>query len=235
MIITQEVISRRTVLRGIGVTLALPLLDGMVPALTAVEKTAAKRRQSFWRGIRSERHDDEGLAAGCRRHGIRVHVLDEHPGALPRPGARPEQSELCSDGRPSRRHARQGFHALSHRRFAADERIHHRCRYFSGSNPRAGDGKHTQLASLELGIESSDMAGACDTGFACPYTNTISWRSANTPLPTANNPRVIFERLFGDSGSTDPKARLARLRQQRSILGFHDRGGLRLSDQALPG
>ena len=79
-------------------------------------------------------------------------------------------------------------------------------------------GKFTQLASLELGIESSDMAGACDTGFACPYTNTISWRSANTPLPTENNPRAVFERLFGDSGSTDPKVRLARLRRHRAVL-----------------
>jgi hypothetical protein len=74
------------------------------------------------------------------------------------------------------------------------------------------------LASLELAIESGETAGACDTGFACPYTNTISWKSANTPLPTQNNPRVIFERLFGDSGSTDPKARLARLRRRQSIL-----------------
>src|SRR4029079_3816914 len=79
-------------------------------------------------------------------------------------------------------------------------------------------GKHTQLASLELAIESGETAGACDVGFACPYTNTISWRSANTPLPTENNPRVVFERLFGDSGSTDPKARLARIRQDKSVL-----------------
>src|SRR5437867_8262136 len=79
-------------------------------------------------------------------------------------------------------------------------------------------GKRTQLASLELAIESGETAGACDTGFACPYTNTISWKSQNTPLPTQNNPRVIFERLFGDSSSTDPKARLARLRQRRSVL-----------------
>src|SRR5947208_7056019 len=79
-------------------------------------------------------------------------------------------------------------------------------------------GKLTQLASLELAIESGETAGACDTGFACPYTNTISWKSQNTPLPTQNNPRVIFERLFGDSSSTDPKARLARLRQRRSVL-----------------
>ena len=79
-------------------------------------------------------------------------------------------------------------------------------------------GKQTQLPSLELAIESAETAGACDTGFACPYTNTISWKSQNTPLPTQNNPRVIFERLFGDSSSTDPNARLARLRQRRSVL-----------------
>ena len=85
-------------------------------------------------------------------------------------------------------------------------------------------GKQTQLASLELAIESGETAGACDTGFACPYTNTISWKSQNTPLPTQNNPRIIFERLFGDSGSTDPKVRLARIRQQRSVLDSVRRG-----------
>src|SRR5207249_10689720 len=70
-------------------------------------------------------------------------------------------------------------------------------------------GKETQLASLELGIESSEIAGACDAGFASPYNYTISWRSANTPLQTQNNPIVVFERMFGDSGNTDPAARLA--------------------------
>jgi hypothetical protein len=79
-------------------------------------------------------------------------------------------------------------------------------------------GKYTQLGSLELAIEDGETAGACDAGYACPYTNTISWKSANTPLPTQNNPRVIFERLFGDSGSTDPKIRLARFRQEESVL-----------------
>src|SRR5438046_1591796 len=79
-------------------------------------------------------------------------------------------------------------------------------------------GKYTQLASMELAIENGETAGACDTGFACPYTNTISWKSANTPLPTQNSPRIVFERLFGDSGSTDAKSRLVRLRNQKSIL-----------------
>ena len=71
-------------------------------------------------------------------------------------------------------------------------------------------GALTQLASLELAVESGETAGACDVGFACAYTNTISWLAPNTPLPTENNPRTVFERLFGDTGSTDPRARLAR-------------------------
>jgi hypothetical protein len=79
-------------------------------------------------------------------------------------------------------------------------------------------GKRTQVASLELVIESGETAGACDVGFACPYTNTICWKSANTPLPTQNNPRMVFERLFGDSGSTDAKTRLGRLYHRRSAL-----------------
>jgi hypothetical protein len=94
-------------------------------------------------------------------------------------------------------------------------------------------GKQTQFASLELAIESGETAGRCDTGFACSYTNTLSWKSANTPLPTQNDPRVVFERLFGDSVSTDPKARMARLSQQRSVLDAVGREIARLQG-ALP-
>ena len=79
-------------------------------------------------------------------------------------------------------------------------------------------GKHTQLASLEMAIESTQSAGACDQGYACDYTSTICWRSETTPMPMENNPRAVFERLFGDTGSTDPKARLSRIQQDRSIL-----------------
>jgi hypothetical protein len=77
-------------------------------------------------------------------------------------------------------------------------------------------GQHTQLASLELAIESGETAGACDVGFACAYTNTISWRSANTPLPTENNPRAVFERLFGAS-STDRRRGVSH-QQDKSVL-----------------
>ena len=79
-------------------------------------------------------------------------------------------------------------------------------------------GKATEIASLELGIESNAMLGSCDGGASCAYTNTIAWRTPTTPLPPENDPRAVFERLFGTSGSTDPEARLARMRRDRSIL-----------------
>src|SRR5215472_10174699 len=80
--------------------------------------------------------------------------------------------------------------------------------------------KETQLASLELGIESNAMLGNCDGGASCAYTNTIAWSTPTTPLPIENDPRAVFERLFGTTGSTDKSARLARIRRDRSILDF---------------
>jgi hypothetical protein len=79
-------------------------------------------------------------------------------------------------------------------------------------------GRETQLASLELGLESNDLAGGCEDGYSCAYTGTIAWRSSTTPLPIEANPRAVFERLFGASDSTDREARLARLQKNRSIL-----------------
>ena len=79
-------------------------------------------------------------------------------------------------------------------------------------------GRETQLTSLELGIESNAMVGTCDGGSSCAYTNTVAWRTPTTPLPVERDPRAVFERLFGTSGSTDPAARLARLERDRTII-----------------
>ena len=79
-------------------------------------------------------------------------------------------------------------------------------------------GKYTQLASLEVGLESAEIVGACESAYSCAYYNTISWRNDTTPMPMENRPRAIFERLFGDTGTTDPKLRLARREENRSIL-----------------
>jgi hypothetical protein len=81
-------------------------------------------------------------------------------------------------------------------------------------------GKETQLASLELALDSVEVLGACDAGYSCAYANTIAWRTPTTPLPMENNPRAVFERLFGASDSTDAVTRLARLQEDRSILDF---------------
>jgi hypothetical protein len=79
-------------------------------------------------------------------------------------------------------------------------------------------GQQTQLASLELSLDSTEFAGSCDGGYSCAYVNTLSWRGATTPLPMENHPRAVFERLFGDGDSTDSAARQARLQKDRSIL-----------------
>ncbi len=79
-------------------------------------------------------------------------------------------------------------------------------------------GKHTQLTSLEIALDPAETAGACEPQYTCTYMNTLCWRSATTPLPMENEPRAIFERLFGDSATTNPQERLARIREERSLL-----------------
>src|SRR4029077_3564993 len=79
-------------------------------------------------------------------------------------------------------------------------------------------GKETQVASLEIGLESPEVVGACESAYGCAYYNTISWRNETSPLPMENRPRAVFERLFGEGGATDPEVRLALRQEERSIL-----------------
>jgi hypothetical protein len=79
-------------------------------------------------------------------------------------------------------------------------------------------GKETQVASLEIGLESPEVVGACESAYGCAYYNTISWRNETSPLPMENRPRAVFERLFGESGTTDPEVRLALRQEEHSIL-----------------
>jgi len=237
MIISKKAIPRRTVLRGMGSMLALPLLDAMVPALSAMQRTAARPTSRFGvmyvpngmimknylpltDGAGYELTPTLSALAPFREQVLVVSGLE----CIPTPG------------RPG------GAHAKASTRFLTDVSPPTSETWLDAGISMdqilaQETGRHTQLASLELAIESGETAGACDTGFACPYTNTISWKSRNTPLPTQNNPRTIFERLFGDSASTDPKARLARLRQQRSVLDSvgeelaHLQGALPQSDR----
>ena len=237
MIISKKAIPRRTVLRGMGAMLALPLLDSMVPALSALGKTAAKPINRL--GVM---YVPNGMIMKNYLPLIEGAGFELTPTLSPLAKYREQILVLTglecipTPGRPG------GAHAKASTRFLTDVSPPLSETWLdagiSMDQILAGEtGKHTQLASLELAIESSETAGACDTGFACPYTNTISWKSQNTPLPTQHNPRVVFERLFGDSGSTDPKVRLARFRQQRSVLDSvtdevaHMQGALPQSDR----
>src|SRR6478735_12262 len=218
MIITRKAIPRRTVLRGIGATLALPLLDGMIPALTAQARTAAAPinrfgvmyvvngmiMQSWTPAAEGAGYELTPSLAALAPHRDRFSVLSG-------------LACVPSPGRPG------GAHAKASTRFLTDVSPPTSETWLDAGVSvdqllAREAGRHTQLASLELAVESGETAGACDVGFACAYTNTISWLGPATPLPTENNPRTVFERMFGDTGSTDPKARLARLRQDRSVL-----------------
>jgi len=218
MIALRKSIPRRTVLRGLGASLALPLLDSMVPALTAQTKTAAAPVHRF--GVV---YVPNGMVMESYLPATVGTSFELTPTLQALAPFRSQTTVLSgldcipSAGRPGGAHAKAST------------------RYLTDISPPTSEtwldagisvdqilanelGAQTQLASLELAIENSDTAGACDVGFACAYTNTISWRSANTPLPMQHNPRAVFERLFGDAGSTDARARLARIRQQRSVL-----------------
>ena len=215
MIITKKAIPRRSVLRGIGATLALPLLDGMVPALSAIRTTAARGMRRFGvvyvpNGMAMEHWTPTGEGTAFEFSPILQPMAPFRDRTLVLTGLNPGPGG--------------GAHAGASTKFLTGVAG----RMTDGAEIHSGTsidqllgkelGQYTQLSSLELALDGRDFAGSCDAGFSCAYTNTISWRTPTTPLPMENNPRVVFERLFGDSGSTDPAVRLARIKEDRSIL-----------------
>ena len=222
MTITKMHLSRRTLLRGLGATLALPLLDSMVPALTALSKTSAAPVRRF--GVF---YVPNGMSMPYwfpKAEG----PINELPPTLRSLNKLKDRVLLCGGlaDEPANLVKGGGDHARSAGTFLTGVPF----KITAGADVYASISmdqiaaaqlsKETQLASLELGIESNAMLGACDGGASCAYTNTIAWRNPTTPLPIENDPRAVFERLFGTSGSTDPAARLARMRRDRSILDF---------------
>ncbi len=215
MIITKKAIPRRAVLRGIGATLALPLLDSMVPALSAIQNTPARGMRRFGvlyvpNGMAMEYWTPQGEGTAFEFSPILEPMAPFRDRTLVLTGLNPAPGG--------------GAHAGASTKFltGVPGKMTDGAEILSGTSIDQFLGKElgqdTQLSSLELALDSRDFAGSCDAGFSCAYTNTISWRTPTTPLPMENNPRVVFERLFGDSGTTDPAVRLARIKEDRSIL-----------------
>jgi hypothetical protein len=214
MFLTRKAIPRRTLLRGAGAALALPLLDAMIPAATTWAQTAAKpvRRLGF-----------VFIPMGC----------DHSRWTPPVQGKLDELSPILSPLQPVKDHvtvisnlrlqnAYPGTHDTSNASFlsAATAKHTESSDYYLGTTvdqiAARQIGQETQLPSLELAMDLNPLAGVCNNGYACVYQNCLSWSSPTTPLPSEAHPRVVFERLFGDGGTA--AARRAALEDSASLL-----------------
>jgi hypothetical protein len=215
MIITRKAIPRRTVLRGMGAAVALPLLDGMIPAFASPPDRLSRLSIVFSpNGMNMDRWTPAADGAGFalsptleplspfRDRLLVLSGLDNSVG-----DARPGEGESAP-------HERAGAVFLTSVHPEREGRVGPSVDQIAAREL----GKQTQLASLELGLHSTDIVGQCEKGWSCAYMNTLSWRTPTTPLPIEHRPRAVFERLFGDNDSTDPRVRRAQMQRDRSIL-----------------
>jgi len=220
MVITKKYIPRRTFLKGAGAAIALPTLGAMTPAFADEAKRPI--RMAFIQvpnGIMNLKNEwapkDEGPLTQMTR------TLE--------PMASFKDQMLVLSNLDQNQAAGKDFEiAGDHPRACTAWLTGAHAKMTSGADLQGGVsadqiaarqfGKETQLASLEIGLESPEVVGACEAAYACAYYNTISWRNDTSPLPMENRPRALFERLFGDAGTTDPEIRMALRKEDRSII-----------------
>ena len=229
MIITRLALPRRTFLRGLGATIALPLLDAMIPSMTALAKSAASpvRRLGF-----------VYMPMGCdlSRWTPPGGTLTDLSPTLQ--SLRPFVDQLTVVSNLELKNAYPGTHATSNAAFlsAAKAKWTESSDYYLGTTVDQIAAKHigdqTLLPSLELSMDLLQMVGQCDNGYACVYQNNLSWSSPTTPLPAEAHPRVVFERLFGEGGSAAD--RRAALKQRASLLDWVREDITRLQNKLGP-
>jgi hypothetical protein len=216
MIITKKALPRRTFLRGMGATLALPLLDAMVPAMTALAATAAKpvRRLGFVyvpMGANISQWTPPGADS-----------LAELSPSLRSLASVVDQLTVITN--QELKNAYPGTHATANAAFLSAAKS----KWTESSDYELATtvdqiaakqlGEETRLPSLELAMDLLTTIGQCDNGYACVYQNNLSWSSPTTPLPAEAHPRIAFERLFGDGGSKADRS--AELRKNASLLDW---------------
>jgi hypothetical protein len=216
MIITKKALPRRTFLRGMGASLALPLLDAMVPSMTALARTPAGpvRRLGFVY-IPMGCDISRWTPAGEGR------LADLSPALQ---SLAPVADQLTVITNMELKNAYPGTHATSNAAFlsAATAKWTESTDYHLGTTvdqiAAKAIGQETLLPSLELAMDLLQTVGQCDNGYACVYQNNLSWSSPTTPLPAEAHPRIVFERLFGEGGSAAD--RRAALRRRASLLDW---------------
>lgn len=220
MIITGTHLPRRTFLRGLGASIALPMLDAMTPALArAAAASPAPKRLVFTyvpNGVSMTGWTPQGAGAGFELSTVM------------KPLAAYKDDMLVLTGLAQRNGMALGDGPGDHARAAASYLTGVHPKKTAGADIRNGIsadqivaehlGKTTRFASLELGCDDSRTVGNCDSGYSCAYSNSLAWRSESAPMPPETNPRLVFERLFGADAHLDPAARQRRLMHRRSIL-----------------
>jgi len=235
MYITKKSIPRRTVLRGMGAAVALPFLDAMVPALGTVAGGRAAAQSDPTRLVCIEMVHG---AAGCNEYGAGKNLwapaatgrdFDLSPTSLS--PLEPFRDKLTIVSNTDVVQA-EAFEAKEiggdHYRSSAVFLTQSHPRQTEGADVHVGRsmdqiyarrfGQETPIPSMQLCIENVDQAGGCDYGYACAYSDTISWASPTEPLPMIRDPRAVFDQLFGAGGT--PEERAARRRSKASILDW---------------
>lgn len=238
MIIKRASLNRRTVLRGLGTTLALPFLEAMAPSARAADVAQRPKRLSVF-------YTPNGMTMDAYRPVTTGADYALPPTLAPLEPFRSDMVVLSGLGHPQAAafgdrpagHGRScpAFLTGAHARQTEGPDI--RCgvsmdQVFAAHLGAQGQGGATTIPSLELGIDQASLLGSCDINYSCAYTNGISWLTPTVPLPVMANPRDVFERLFGDGEALDPASRLAQARRQASILDYVREDAARLS-QAL--
>ena len=230
MTITKKAMPRRTFLRGMGVTIALPLLDAMIPAATPLAKTVANPVRRLGLVF---------MPMGCnitRWTPPGEKTLDELSPTLS--SLAPVKQYVTAITNLELQNAYPGTHATSNAAFlsAAKAKPTESSDYYLGTTvdqiAAKQIGQETQLPSLEMSMDLMQAVGQCDNGYACVYQNNLSWSSPTTPLPSEAHPRIVFESLFGEGGSAAD--RQAALRKRASLLDWFNEDIARLQRKLGP-
>ncbi len=232
MIVSKRALPRRTLLKGVGAAIALPLLDAMVPAMTAVADTPASP-------ARLRRLGYVYIPMGCdiSRWVPEGDDLSELSSSLS-PLA-PVRQSVTAITNLELKNAYPGTHATSNSAFLSCARAKRTesTDYHLGTTvdqiAARQIGQKTQLPSLEMSMDLMATVGQCDNGYACVYQNCLSWSSATTPLPSEAHPRIVFESLFGEGGSVGE--RRSALKRRASLLDSVSEEFTRLQKTLGPG
>jgi hypothetical protein len=223
MMITRKAMHRRTVLRGAGATIALPLLEAMGSSAMAVEAATAsrKRLQVIYtpNGMVMNDFFPKETGAGYTMSPILKPLEAYRDRFAVISGLDHVQAEALGDG--------AGDHARCCGTFLTG--VHVKKTDGAGISNGVSMDQIVAKQFAELGLESPSLVGSCDSGYSCAYTNTLSWSGEASPMPITTNPREVFERLFGENDLADAKSRLVELKRQASILDLVAQDAKRLS------